>query len=144
MRGDAYHLCHLCCISYPAATMQIIMSDHLYAYHHTPEQYDRLVELLDALIDEIGEDEDHPLVSLMETLGTLIENYENSHFSEPIGDAVASLRHLMDEHNLGPTDLPEVGDEHAVSGILKRQKALNIEQIRALSKRFNISPAVFL
>jgi mRNA interferase HigB len=43
---------------------------------HTEEQYDRLVKLLDSLIDEVGEDEAHPLASLMEIVGLLIENYE--------------------------------------------------------------------
>jgi HTH-type transcriptional regulator/antitoxin HigA len=32
--------------------------------------------MLDNLIDEIGENENHPLASLMEILGILIENYE--------------------------------------------------------------------
>jgi HTH-type transcriptional regulator/antitoxin HigA len=32
--------------------------------------------MLDNLIDEIGENENHPLASLMEMLGILIENYE--------------------------------------------------------------------
>ncbi|CCH98087.1 conserved hypothetical protein [Microcystis aeruginosa PCC 9717] len=32
--------------------------------------------MLDDLIDEIGENENHPLASLMEMLGILIENYE--------------------------------------------------------------------
>jgi HTH-type transcriptional regulator/antitoxin HigA len=32
--------------------------------------------MLDNLIDEIGENKNHPLASLMEILGILIENYE--------------------------------------------------------------------
>jgi HTH-type transcriptional regulator/antitoxin HigA len=38
-----------------------------------------LVALLDSLIDEVGEDESHPLASLMEILGVLIEGYEEKH-----------------------------------------------------------------
>ena len=37
---------------------------------------------LDNLIDEVGEDEKHPLVSFMEVLGVLIERYENAHVPE--------------------------------------------------------------
>ncbi len=40
------------------------------------EDYKRLVILLDELTDEIGENENHPLASLMELVGTLIEKYE--------------------------------------------------------------------
>ncbi len=49
---------------------------------HTEEEYNRLVALLDSLIDEVGEDESHPLASLMEIIGVLIENYENAHIPE--------------------------------------------------------------
>jgi HTH-type transcriptional regulator / antitoxin HigA len=42
----------------------------------------RLVKLLDRLIDEVGEEEDHPLASLMEVLGVLIEKYEDDHVPE--------------------------------------------------------------
>lgn len=51
---------------------------------HTEEEYNRIVALLDSLIDEIGEDESHPLASLMEVLGVLIEKYEAEHVSELI------------------------------------------------------------
>lgn len=49
---------------------------------HTEEEYRQLVALLDGLIDEIGEDEAHPLASLMEIVGVLIENYEAEHVPE--------------------------------------------------------------
>ena len=49
---------------------------------HTEQEYSRLVVLLDALIDEVGEDETHPLASLMDILGTLIERYEDEHVPE--------------------------------------------------------------
>jgi HTH-type transcriptional regulator/antitoxin HigA len=50
---------------------------------HTEGEYDRLVALLDALIDRVGEEETHPLASLMEVVGTLIERYEDEHIAEP-------------------------------------------------------------
>ena len=51
---------------------------------HTEAEYDQVVALLDELIDEVGEDEDHPLAALMELLGTLIEKYEAEHVPELI------------------------------------------------------------
>ena len=44
---------------------------------HTAKEYKELVALLDGLIDEVGEDENHPLASLMEVVGVLIEKYED-------------------------------------------------------------------
>lgn len=49
---------------------------------HTEEEYNRMVALLDELIDEVGEDESHPLASMMEILGVLIEHYENANVPE--------------------------------------------------------------
>jgi HTH-type transcriptional regulator/antitoxin HigA len=46
---------------------------------HTEAEYNRIVAVLDHLIDEVGEDENHPLASLMEVLGVLIERYEVEH-----------------------------------------------------------------
>ena len=40
------------------------------------------VALHDALIDEVGEEETHPLASLMEVVGVLIERYEEEHVPE--------------------------------------------------------------
>jgi HTH-type transcriptional regulator / antitoxin HigA len=48
----------------------------------TEQEYDRLVELLDTLIDQVGEDEAHPLASMMEVIGALIEQYEAEHVPE--------------------------------------------------------------
>ncbi len=49
---------------------------------HTETEYNRLVAMLDKLIDEVGEDETHPLASLMDVLSALIENYENANVPE--------------------------------------------------------------
>jgi HTH-type transcriptional regulator/antitoxin HigA len=49
---------------------------------HTEDEYRRLVALLDGLIDEVGEDESHPLASLIEIVGVLIEKYEDEHVPE--------------------------------------------------------------
>ena len=49
---------------------------------HTAAEYNRLVSILDQLIDQIGEDEEHPLASLMEIISILIEKYEDEHVPE--------------------------------------------------------------
>jgi HTH-type transcriptional regulator/antitoxin HigA len=54
------------------------LADSLYV-PHSEKEYRDLVALLDGLIDEVGEDENYPLASLMEILGVLIEKYEDEH-----------------------------------------------------------------
>jgi HTH-type transcriptional regulator/antitoxin HigA len=49
---------------------------------HNEKEYDQLVNLLDDLIDEVGEDETHPLASMMEIVGVLIEHYETNCVAE--------------------------------------------------------------
>ncbi|WP_324281907.1 hypothetical protein VKI21_17525 [Cyanobacterium aponinum UTEX 3222] len=49
---------------------------------HNESDYEYLVQLLDSLIDEVGENESHPLANLMEIIGVLIENYENENIPE--------------------------------------------------------------
>ena len=49
---------------------------------HNEREYRQLVKLLDRLVDEVGENENHPLASLMEVLGVLTEKYEDEHVAE--------------------------------------------------------------
>ena len=49
---------------------------------HTEADYRELVDLLDRITDEVGENENHPLASLMDVLGVLIEKYEDEHVPE--------------------------------------------------------------
>ena len=51
-------------------------------FPHNENEYEEAVRLLDNLIDTIGEDERHPLASLMELLGIIIEKYEDEHVPE--------------------------------------------------------------
>ena len=43
------------------------------------DEYDRAIATLNALIDEVGTDEQHPLYELLDTLGTVIHAYEEKH-----------------------------------------------------------------
>jgi len=51
---------------------------------HTEAEYNRIVALLDRLIDQVGEDENHQLASMMEVLSVLVERYEAEHVPELI------------------------------------------------------------
>ena len=108
------------------------------------QEYDLAVERLNGLLDEIGTDEQHPLYTLLDTLGTVLHAYEEKYHPMPECSSAAMLDFLMDEHGLTQSDLPEVGSQGVVSEILHGKRELNVRQIRVLSKRFNVSPAVFI
>jgi HTH-type transcriptional regulator / antitoxin HigA len=107
-------------------------------------EYDRSVSHLNELLDEIGTNERHPLYGLLDTLGTLLEAYEEKHHPLPELSGAEMLRFLMDEHGLLQSDFPAVGSQGVVSEVLAGKRELNVRQIRALAKRFHVSPAVFI
>ena len=51
---------------------------------HNEQDYQQAVDLLDSLIDIVGENENHPLASLIELVGVLIEQYEDIYVPEII------------------------------------------------------------
>ena len=107
-------------------------------------EYERAVEALDAIIDEIGENETHPLADLAEALSVFIEAYDNMHYSTRAPEPREMLRFLMEQHDLNQSDLPELGSQGVVSEILSGKRRLNVKQIARLAKLFNVSPGVFL
>jgi HTH-type transcriptional regulator/antitoxin HigA len=108
------------------------------------EDYDRLVEQLNELLDEVGDDETHPLYEFLDTLGTVLHAYEEQHFPIPQATGAEVLSYLMEEHDLRQSDLPEIGSQGVVSEILMGKRELNVRQIRELARRFHVSPAVFI
>ena len=106
--------------------------------------YDAAIKRLNALLDEVGDNERHPLFSFVDTLGTLIHVYEEEHYPMPESSGVEILRFFMEEHALKQTDLTEIGSQGVVSEILNGKRELNVRQIRLLAKRFHVSPAVFI
>ncbi len=111
---------------------------------HTEVQYKRSIKLLDKLIDLVSKKNDSSAESLIDTLGTLIKDYEDRTIAEPKGDPVGALKYLLKEHGLKQSDLAEIGSQGVVSEILNGKRKLNLRQITALSKRFAVSPSVFI
>jgi len=107
-------------------------------------EYNTAMKRLNELLDEIGDNEKHPLYSLLDTLGTLVHAYEEEHYPIPDASGAEVLRFLMDEHRLTQSDLPEVGSQGVVSEILNGKRELNVRQIRSLAERFGVSTAVFV
>lgn len=106
--------------------------------------YERAVEALNDLLDEIGTDEQHSMYDFLDTLGTVIAAYEDEHLHLPASGGAEVLAYLMEEHGLRQSDLPEVASQGVISEILSGRRELNVRQIRALAERFGVSPATFL
>jgi HTH-type transcriptional regulator / antitoxin HigA len=107
-------------------------------------EYERAVAVLDTIIDEIGEDEAHPLADLAEALSVFVEAYDKAHYPTPAPSPREMLRFLMEQNDLNQSDVPELGSQGVVSEILSGKRGLNVKQVSRLAKRFNVSPSVFL
>ena len=105
--------------------------------------YDHLIAQMNKLLDEIGNDEEHPLYEFLDTIGTILYAYEQRHHPMPEVRGAEVLQFLMEEHGLRQSDLPEIGSQGVVSEILHGKRELNVRQIRELAERFHVSPAVF-
>ena len=82
------------------------------------EEFDRLVPHLDELLDMVGSDEQHPLASLVDFLGTLVADYESEYIEEPSATGVDALKELMTLNQLHQSDLSEIGSQGVVSEVL--------------------------
>jgi len=107
-------------------------------------EYETALERIGDLLDEIGTDEGHPLYGFMDALATLVHSYEEQHYPLPEASGADMLRFFMDEQGLSQSNLPEIGTQGVVSEVLNGKRQLNVRQIRALARRFAVSPAVFI
>jgi HTH-type transcriptional regulator/antitoxin HigA len=112
-----------------------------------PQNDEELIHLntvLDELIDEVGNNENHEFSSLMETIGLLIEKYEEENYQMPKINGILVLHELMKENDVKQSDLPEIGSQGVVSEILNGKRDLNLRQIKLLAEKFSVSPLVFI
>ena len=106
--------------------------------------YDRAVAVLDNLLDAGAADEQHPLADLVNVLGQFISAYDEQYYPLEDVPASATLRLLMEQHNLGDAELPEIGAPFIVAEVLSGARVLTVSQINALAQRFNVPGSVFL
>jgi HTH-type transcriptional regulator/antitoxin HigA len=122
-----------------------------YLHIQDDTHYKEALVLIESLLEEADDSVDDPINVVIDILGHAIEAYENqdeelvefgSQALEP-GNDLALLRVLMDQHNLGMGDLPEIGSKSMVSRVLSGQRELSKKHIMALSERFGIEAGLF-
>jgi HTH-type transcriptional regulator/antitoxin HigA len=104
----------------------------------------KMTKILESLLDEVGSDESHPIMGLIDIVGDLVDDYEQQFHPLPQTNGVDALRFLMAQHDLKQTELHEIGSQGVVSEILTGKRELNLRQVRALSERFGVSADTFL
>ena len=108
------------------------------------EQYRNMSEFVESIVEFLPDNENEPLWGLVEIIADQIKKYEIRHYPSTEVSGADMLRFLMEQHGLKQSDLTVIGGQSVVSGILSGKRSLNVRQIRALSKRFGVSPAAFV
>jgi HTH-type transcriptional regulator/antitoxin HigA len=109
---------------------------------HTDEELAEYTEALFALTakaDPTPEEEE-----AIELMTLLVERYELDRYPMPAAEPADVLRFLLEQNGLSQRDIAsELGSESTVSLVLSGKRQLNRDHIARLSRRFNVSPAVF-
>ena len=111
---------------------------------HNEADYDRMVGLMNALLDATGDDDDHPLSGLLELASDLISRYEQEHHAIEAASPKDALRFLMEARGLKQEDLSELVAQSNLSAILAGKRKISAALAGKLGKFFGISPAVFV
>jgi HTH-type transcriptional regulator/antitoxin HigA len=106
--------------------------------------YLRLSEFAESLADALPDDASEPLWGLVTLIAERTSEFEARAHPLPDLEPREVLRELMAEWGLKQRDLSEVGSQSVVSEILGGKRELNLRQVKALAKRFNVSPDVFI
>ena len=71
----------------------------------------------------------------LEVLTTLVEVYEEQHYSIPAPDPVEAIKYYMESRGLTRRELePYIGSRARVAEVLNRKRPLSLEMIRRLSQ----------
>ncbi len=111
---------------------------------HTEEDYARATKTIDVLLDEIGDDEDHPLADVLDFLADQVKAYEDERFYIPKAKPRDMLRFLMEQHGLHQEDLCDCAPQSRISEILAGKRSISKENAKRFARRFNVHGDLFL
>lgn len=111
---------------------------------HTEDDYAQASATIEALLDEIGDDENHPLADVLDYFADQVKAYEDEHVQIPEAEPSAVLRFLMEQHGLKQEGLADCAPQSRISDILNNKRAISRELAKSFAKRFNVRADLFL
>lgn len=103
-----------------------------------------VVAMMNSLLEDVGDDEDHPLSSLLDLVSDLVSRYEQEHHAIEPAHPKDNLRFLMEARGLKQKALSSLVAQSNLSAILAGKREISATLAGKLGKFFGISPAVFL
>ena len=111
---------------------------------HSKQDYKKATSTMNILLEEIGENENHPLAEVLDYLADRIKEYEDESFTIPKAQPADMLSFLMEQHNLRQEDLSDCAPQSRISEILSGKRAISKEIAKRFAHRFNVHCDVFL
>jgi len=110
----------------------------------TEQDYEQALAIVNTLLDEIGQNEQHPLADLLGYLAEQIEAYEEVHYPIPDAEPREVLRFLVDQDGLKQEDLADCAPQNRISDILSGKRAISKGIAKKLAQRFHVHADLFL
>jgi HTH-type transcriptional regulator/antitoxin HigA len=110
----------------------------------TEEDYAQACATIDALLDEVGDNESHPLADVLGYLADQVKAYEDENFQIPEAEPSEVLRFLMEQHGLKQENLGDCAPQSRIADILNGKRSISKEIAKRLAHRFHVRADVFL
>jgi HTH-type transcriptional regulator / antitoxin HigA len=111
----------------------------------TRRHYRAMVNLLNELVDEIGDRESHAMTGLLDIVSHFVHDHEERNTEFPNSEPHAALRFFMEQHELRQADLANIFGSHSnVRDVLNGKREINTSRAKTLAARFHVSAAVFI
>ena len=110
----------------------------------TQDDYQVLLANFEQAMILFGKRDNGPLNGLITAMSNAATEYEGNATIQLKGNALDALRYLIKLHQIQQNNLKEIGSQGVVSEILNGKRSLTLRHVRALAKRFNVSPSTFI
>jgi HTH-type transcriptional regulator/antitoxin HigA len=109
---------------------------------HTEAEYEAALAEIERLFDATA---NTPEGDCLAVLATLVEAYEEQHYSIPAPDPIEAITYHMESRGLCRRDLePYLGSRARVAEVLNRKRPLSLEMIRRLHTGLGIAAEILI
>jgi HTH-type transcriptional regulator/antitoxin HigA len=110
----------------------------------TEAEHAKAIALINELLDEMGDNEAHPLAEVLDLIATQVKAYEDEHVQIPDAEPREVLRFLIEQNGLKQGDLDDVAPQSRISEILTGARPVSKEIAKRLAKRFHVHADLFI
>jgi HTH-type transcriptional regulator/antitoxin HigA len=108
----------------------------------TEAEYEAALAEIERLFDAAS---NTPEGDRLEVFATLVEAYEEQHYSIPAPDPIEAIQYYMESRGLCRRDLePYLGSRSRVAEVLNRKRPLSLEMIRRLHTGLGIGAEILI